>query len=55
MPPDDGTEKLFFHVSSVMSDARRGLIGDIVVYSSVRDSWQRFNAQGVFIDGVSKG
>ncbi len=53
--PNDGSEKLFFHVSSVKTDARRPQVGDSVLYESMRDSQQRLKAKGVVIEGVSKG
>ncbi|MFW1678584.1 cold shock domain-containing protein [Pontibacter sp. JAM-7] len=53
--PDDGSEKLFFHVSSVKTNARRPQIGDSVIYEPMRDSQQRLKAKGVVIEGVSKG
>lgn len=50
--PDDGSEKLFFHVSSVKTNARRPQVGDSVLYESMRDSQQRLKAKGVVIEGV---
>ncbi|MEH6649075.1 MAG: cold shock domain-containing protein [Motiliproteus sp.] len=52
--PDDGSEKLFFHVSSVKTNARRPQVGDNVLYQSMRDTQQRLKAKGVVIEGVSK-
>lgn len=52
--PDDGSEKLFFHVSSVKSNARRPQVGDSVLYESMRDSQHRLKAKGVVIEGVAK-
>lgn len=52
--PDDGSEKLFFHVSSVKTDARRPQIGDSVIFESMRDSKQRLKARGVVIEGVAR-
>lgn len=52
--PDDGSEKLFFHVSSVKTNARRPQVGDQVIYEAMRDSQQRLKAKGVVIDGVPK-
>lgn len=51
--PDDGSEKLFFHVSSVKTNARRPQVGDSVLYESMRDSQQRLKAKSVVIDGVA--
>jgi cold shock CspA family protein len=50
--PDDGTEKLFFHISSVKTRGRRPQIGDTVLYESARDSQNRLKAKGVVIEGV---
>jgi cold shock CspA family protein len=52
--PDDGSEKLFFHVSSVKTNARRPQIGDQVLYETIRDSQQRLKAKGVVIEGIQK-
>lgn len=52
--PDDGSEKLFFHVSSVKTNARRPQVGDSVLYEPMRDSQQRLKAKGVVIEGVTK-
>jgi len=50
--PEDGTEELFFHISSVKTHARRPQIGDIVLYESTRDSQNRLKAIAVVIEGV---
>ncbi|SMR70028.1 cold shock domain-containing protein [Marinobacterium sediminicola] len=52
--PDDGSEQLFFHVSSVKTNARRPQVGDRVLYEPMRDSQQRLKAKGVVIEGVKK-
>ncbi|WP_051693204.1 cold shock domain-containing protein [Marinobacterium lacunae] len=52
--PDDGSEKVFFHVSSVKTDARRPQVGDSVFYESMLDSQKRKKAKSVVIDGVRK-
>ncbi len=52
--PDTGSEKIFFHISSVKTNARRPKIGDIVLFESVRDSQQRLKAKAVVIEGVVK-
>lgn len=52
--PDNGSEKIFFHVSSVKTNARRPQVGDQVLYESMRDSQQRLKAKGVIIEGVQK-
>ncbi|NTV47964.1 MAG: cold shock domain-containing protein [Chlorobiales bacterium] len=51
--PDDGSDKLFFHVSSVKTNARRPQTGDVVLfYVLTYDSQQRLQAKGVVIEGV---
>ncbi|MDA3895063.1 MAG: DUF3465 domain-containing protein [Desulfobacteraceae bacterium] len=50
--PDDGTGKLFFHISSVKTCGRRPKIGDIVLYDSMHDSQNRLKAKAVVIEGV---
>jgi cold shock CspA family protein len=50
--PEDGTEKLFFHISSVKTRGRRPRIGDSVLYESARDSQNRLQAKAVVIEGV---
>ncbi|MET4163792.1 cold shock CspA family protein [Marinobacterium sp. MBR-111] len=52
--PDDGSEQVFFHVSSVKTDARKPQVGDRVLYEPMRDSQQRLKAKGVVIEGVKK-
>jgi cold shock CspA family protein len=52
--PDNGSEKIFFHVSSVKTNARRPQIGDRVLFESIRDSQQRLKAKSVVIEGVTK-
>ncbi|MGD9160244.1 MAG: cold shock domain-containing protein [Desulfobacteraceae bacterium] len=49
--PDDGSEKIFFHIFSVKTKGRRPQTGDIVLFESVRDSKQRKNAKNVVIEG----
>lgn len=51
--PDDGSEKVFFHISSVKTNARRPQVGDTVVYEAMRDSQQRLKAKGVVIEDVA--
>ena len=53
--PDDGSEEVFFHVSSVKTNARRPMVGDAVVYELVRDPKKGLKAEGVVIAGVKKG
>lgn len=50
--PDDGSEKVFFHISSVKTKARRPQIGDNVLYDAIRDSQHRLKAKGVVIEGL---
>jgi cold shock CspA family protein len=52
--PDNGSEKIFFHVSSVKTNARRPQVGDRVLFESIRDSQQRLKAKRVVIEGVAK-
>jgi cold shock CspA family protein len=51
--PDDGTEKVFFHISAVKSKARRPKVGDVVNYDATRDSKNRLKALAVSIEGVA--
>ncbi|MEH6467945.1 MAG: cold shock domain-containing protein, partial [Porticoccus sp.] len=51
--PDDGSEKVFFHISSVKTNARRPQVGDCVLFEAERDPQQRLKARGVVIDGVT--
>jgi len=39
--PENGSEKLFFHISSVKTTARRPEVGDSVLYDPTRDSQNR--------------
>ena len=52
--PDNGSEKIFFHISSVKTKKRRPRIGDIVLFDSTHDSQQRLKAKSVVIEGVTK-
>jgi len=52
--PDNGSEKIFFHVSSINTNARRPQIGDTVLFETTRDAQQRLKAKGVVIEGVPK-
>jgi cold shock CspA family protein len=49
--PDDGAEKVFFHISSIKTSTRRPQIGDSVVYESTLDSQNRLKAKAVVIEG----
>jgi cold shock CspA family protein len=51
--PDDGSEKIFFHISTVKSGAKRPQVGDVVIYETTRDSQNRLKARGVAIEGVT--
>lgn len=53
--PESGSDKLFFHISSVKTTARRPEVGDSVLYDPTRDSQNRLRAKGVVIEGVSSG
>lgn len=52
--PENGSERIFFHISSVKANARRPQVGDTVLYDSIRDSQQRLKAKSVVIEGVTK-
>lgn len=52
--PDNGAEKIFFHVSSVKTNSRRPQIGDAVLFESIRDAQHRLKAKSVVIEGVAK-
>ena len=52
--PENGSDKLFFHISSVKTTARRPEVGDSVLYDPTRDSQNRLRAKGVVIEGVSR-
>lgn len=52
--PNDGSEKLFFHVSSINTSARRPQIGDRVLYEAMRDSQQRLKAKSIVFEDVAK-
>jgi cold shock CspA family protein len=49
---ENGDEKLFFHISSVKTLARRPRIGDVVLYEAMRDGRGRLKAKAVVIEGV---
>lgn len=51
--PEDGGEKLFFHISSVKNQSRRPQVGDAVLYDSERDTQGRLRAKGVVLEGVA--
>jgi len=52
--PDNGSERIFFHISSVKTNSRRPQIGDIVLFDSIRDTQQRLKAKSVVIEGATK-
>ncbi|WP_458776991.1 cold-shock protein [Desulforhopalus sp. 52FAK] len=51
--PDNGSKKIFFHISSVTTNTRRPQKGDIVLFDSTIDSQQRLKAKRVVIEGVA--
>ncbi|GHA21906.1 cold shock domain-containing protein [Oceanisphaera arctica] len=51
--PDDGSEKLFFHISAVKTNARRPQIGDCVTFESTLDALQRLKAKEVVLEGIA--
>lgn len=51
--PDDGAEKVFFHISSLKTSSRRPQVGDSVVYESSLDAKQRLQAKAVVIEGLA--
>jgi cold shock CspA family protein len=52
--PEDGSEKVFFHISVVKTNARRPQVGDSVFFEPTRDGNQKRKARGVVIEGVSQ-
>lgn len=53
--PDDGSQKLFFHISVVEIGSRRPQIGDRVLFESIFDSEDRVKITSVAIEGAKKG
>ena len=51
--PDDGSERVFFHISTIKSQARRPQVGDIVIYEATRDSQNRLKARAVSIEALA--
>lgn len=51
--PDDGSERLFFHLSSVKAGAGRPQVGDSVIYQATRDPQNRLRAECVIIESGS--
>jgi len=51
--PENGGEKLFFHISSVKNQARRPQVGDAVLYDAMRDAQGRLKAKGLVIEGIA--
>jgi cold shock CspA family protein len=49
---NDGSEKVFFHISSVKASTRRPLVDDNVIYDSSLDSKGRLQAKAVVIEGM---
>lgn len=52
--PDNGSERIFFHISSVKTNSRRPKIGDIVLFDSFHDTKHRLKAKSVVIEGATK-
>jgi cold shock CspA family protein len=50
---DDG-QKVFFHISSLITKGRRPEIGDSVVFASKTDNQNRLKASSVAIEGLTK-
>ena len=50
--PDDGSQHVFFHISSVTTNARRPQRHDRVSFDVTRDTQQRLRATRVVIEGV---
>lgn len=48
-------ERIFFHISSVVTRERRPEIGDIVDFNVIQDKDNRLKADDVVIEGLSKG
>ena len=51
--PENGSDKLFFHISSIKTTARRPEVGNSVLFDSTRDSQNRLRAKGVVIESIS--
>lgn len=51
--PDDQSEKIFFHISSVKKATRKPEVGDSVVFEVAKDSQGRLKATYVLLEGVS--
>lgn len=51
--PDDQSENIFFHISSVKQASRKPEIGDTVVFEVLKDSKGRFKASHVLLEGAS--
>ncbi len=52
--PDNGSEKVFFHISSMTTKTRRPIIGDSVIFQSSFDKQGRLKATSVAIEGLVK-
>ena len=50
--PEDGSQRVFFHISSVTTNARRPQRDDLVSFAVTRDAQQRLRATRVVIEGV---
>ena len=51
--PEDRSEQVFFHISSVKKAARRPQTGDSVEFDSTRDASGRLKARAVLLEGVT--
>ena len=51
--PENGSDKIFFHISDVKTKGRRPKAGDLVNFDITRDARQRIKAKQVAIQGLS--
>ncbi len=51
--PDNGSGKIFFHISSVVTKERKPCAGDRVLFDTFFDSEQRLKAECIVIEGVA--
>ena len=47
--PNDGSERLFFHISSVKNSSQRPTVGEFVFYEASRDAQHRLRATNVIV------
>lgn len=50
--PEDQSERVFFHISSVKKASRKPSVGDVVVFDVTRDPQNRLKASHVLLEGV---